>query len=569
MSLRELLAVFDIGVNTSQIQNAEAALANLRANVQGAGQAVAGVPQGVKLKADASGMKGAQSVIDSVKGALLGLFAVGGAKAIAGEFEALVNEGSKLNDLSEKLGVGTDSLQQFAYAVGLSGVEADSAYAALGKMSRVVGDALGGGAAAQDFASFGVAIKDASGQARPLIDIAGDMADVVKKSGSEAEAAAKLTKVFGKSGAALIPAFKGGKEELAKLTEEFKALGGGMSSDFVKQADEAGDNIGRLKTVSKQLKITLAAEVLPYVNGAALALIGWYKSARTATKDTDVLRAGLTALGVAGFAYAGSKALESGMSITKALSLGASGVALIAAVALVALLFDDLFGLIKGNESVLGQFLDDTYGLGTAAGFVEELQGAWAELSVAMESPDLQWARDLASDILPAILNHFVRIVRAVAAMAKMIASAVQAVQNLSRIRDTLRDLPSIAADVASGKGLQVTKDGMSDAQGGARVALGNAVDNFGSAFASLARQQGGAGIAKVEPKPQVQEPQAPAAAAGVARTIAPGAVTQQNRITIEVKSPDAATAVAKSVKATLTDGAIDANLRDALEGAY
>ena len=158
-----------------------------------------------------------------------------------GEFiEGQIEAGSRVNDLSEKLGVGTEELQKFQLAAGLAGVNSESAAQALGFLNKNMGAALEGNKeAVETFAKMGVALKDGSGKVRELGDVIPEIADSFEKLESNQERTALAMKIFGKSGAALIPLLKEGSAKLVEMNRRFEELGGGMTEEFVKAADEA------------------------------------------------------------------------------------------------------------------------------------------------------------------------------------------------------------------------------------------------------------------------------------------------------------------------------------------
>lgn len=583
MALRELLAQFDVGVNTSAITRADSllgALMSRAATVAGAVNGVGGKAASIEI--DASGLGGVTSLANQAKQALLGFLTVQGARALAGEFSALVDEGAKLNDLSEKLGVGTDELQAFAFAVGQGGVEADAAYASLGKLSRVMGDALGGGSAAQDFAKMGVAIKEADGSARPLIDVAGDLADVVKASGSEAEAAAVLTKAFGKQGAALIPAFKGGGKAVRDLAKEFEELGGGASPEFIRQADLLDDELAKLKAGGKGLKFTLANELLPVANQAVKWALECAKAFVDLNKRTTAMHSAFKLLGAGGAAFAGYRLLEAAKSmgivstagkglignLGSLASVGLTGGALIGGLALLYILFDDLSGLINGDTSLLGDWLDETYGLGTSAAFVQEITSSWAELTDALGDPALDGVRevlaDLGASILPAVLDKFVGIVRLVTNFTRAAAQAVQVGKELKSLLDTLADPKQAGLNLLSGQGFsQAIFKGdaaSNDQRNGARSALDTAFGKLGnlagSSFDILSGD--GANARAFAPRGAVLPATAATVAAGANAGVADGltSVNQTNRIAITVEAganaQETANAIAKATVGAL-----------------
>jgi hypothetical protein len=585
--VRELLAQFAVGVDIGQLVNADRMISAVAQRANALGSVLAGATgKAASLEVDASGVSGLESLAGRARSALEGLFAVEGIRSLVNGFEDLAAEGGKLNDLSEKLGVGTTELQQFAYATSLAGVEADSAYAALGKLSRNVGGALAGGKEqAQAFSELGVSLKEADGSARPLIDVAQDVADSVASAGSEAEMAARLTKVFGKAGAELIPAFKGGGQALRDYAEEFEALGGGMGKDFVAKADEVDDQLTRLKFAGKSLKIQVAGELLPMAVKFTNTLVKGAKYVMSFARETNILRTALALLGTAGIGFAVTKlygaaqafgfvsasATGAGSAIKGVFSFGIVGSAVFVGTLLLVALFEDFYTLLEGGESVLGTFLDKTYGLGTAAEFVREIKGAWSELSDAIGDPALDGAReilgDMASGILPAMLGHFVHIVQTVTAFVKTLTAAVNMAQRLSDVVGAIETDPGkVAASALEGRGLgsvfrqdagsTAAREGFSRARSAFGSALSDAVGGLAS---SGAGGSDGAALAKrARENGEWASPALGAAAAGAIGGAAGGvgSVTQTVTNKIEVKGGPSNADTGKAIADALKPGA-------------
>jgi hypothetical protein len=571
VALRELLASFDIGVNTSQIVNAENELNRLRGM---ATEARAAVGQGVKLQADGSALGGVTSAVGSLGNALLGLFAIGGVGGLVTGFKSLVEEGDKLKDTSTKLGVGAEDLQRFAYAASQYNVDASSAYAALGKLQKNLGEGLRGDAAAQEFAKLGISLKDAQGKAKPLQDVMGAVSDKVQAAGSEAEGAAILVKTFGKSGASLLPLMKQGSKAVEELGDEVDSLGGIMSKEFVDASDEAADNFLRLKVGAKGVGIQIAGALLPYARVWLETAVKLWKQTRELTANTDILHTVLAAVAVGGFGVAALKAAEFGGSLKKAFALGVQGTVVVGIVALLALLFGDLYTLVTGGDSAIGEFLDSVYGLGAGAAFAQSLRDAWADLVIALSDPALEPAmeamRDFGKAILPAVLGYFVGIVKSISDMVNLLSSAVKAVKELAKIAETLESPGKAIAGLLSSGGnpSALFQAGRAGDRAEARGALGAAVDTATKSFGSLVRGSPvasdlAANRAKFAPEAQI----ATRGASSV--DVAPGAVTQQVKIDIKVADQDTASGVAREVNKGLTQGPVRDGLRSALAGVF
>lgn len=571
MALRELLASFDIGVNTSQIVNAENELARLRGM---ASEARAAVGQGVKLQADGSALGGVTSAVGNLGNALLGLFAIGGVGGLVTGFKSLVEEGDKLKDTSTKLGVGAEDLQRFAYAASQYNVDASSAYAALGKLQKNLGEGLRGDAAAQEFAKLGISLKDAEGKAKPLQEIMGAVSDKVAAAGSEAEGAAILVKTFGKQGASLLPLMKQGSKAVEELGDEVDALGGIMSKEFVDASDEAADNFLRLKVGAKGVGIQIASALLPYARDWLNTAVKLWKQTRELTANTDILHTALAVLGVSGFAFAAMKAAEFGGSLSKAFSIGATGLVVVGIVAALALLFADLYTLVTGGDSAIGSFLDSVYGLGAGAAFAQQLREAWADLNEALSDPALEPAmaamKEFGQAILPMVLRYFVGIVKSVSDMVKLLTSAITMIKELAKIADTLESPGKAIAGLleSGGDPSSVFQAGRAGDRAQARGALGTAVDTAQKSLSSLVRGSPVDDLAKARAK-FAPEAQIATRGNGAQVEVAQGAVTQQVKVEVTVKDTDTARAVGDGVSKAITTGPVREGLRAAIAGAY
>lgn len=386
-------------------------------------------------KAQAS-LKGVNAKMNEAKSALGALAEFYGGKKIAEGFKEFVagqiEAGSRVNDLSEKLGVGVEELQQFQFAAKLVGVEGEGAAAAIGFLSKNMGLAIEGNKeAVETFTKLGVDIKDAGGNVRELGDVIPDLADAFEGMGSSQERTAAAMKIFGKQGAALIPLLKDGSKGLREMYEEFDRLGGGMSEDFVHDADKAGDEIDKLKFAFNGWKSQLAHAILPLVAQTATRMAGLVGTFRKVTKETDLAKYAMTAMGAASAAAS----LKSAVGISKllgivpkdasfwksALGLGEIGL-VIAGVALLFLVFEDLFQLITGGQSLTGELMTEFFGAEQAAFFADQLRGAWEFIKQTLSDlkPDLNSISDtfaqLGTEALPIMVGVFADLVRLIAA---------------------------------------------------------------------------------------------------------------------------------------------------------
>lgn len=464
MALRELAIALGIDVDAKQLDAAEKRLKEFARSAQAA-QGIAGAGAGAgSLSVDTEGFASLPGILKAAKGALLGFFAAMGVGAIKDFLEGMAQEGAHLDDLSQRLGVSTDEIQRWQYAAKLSGVEVEAADTSLKKFQVTLGHAATGNEEAQKaFAALKVQIKNADGTLRPITDVAADVAENVSTLGDEAKMAARLVDVFGKQGGALVPLMKNGAKGVHELYSEFERLGGGLDHDFIKAAAAADDEIDRMSFATKALKSRIAVELLPWFTK-------WIQNSEANTvamakflRSTHALRTGLIALGTGGIlggalllknkwipqALEAAKASE---TLSKAISFfggGTGGFLKLAATAGVAalavlglyLVFDDLYALMNGGQSVIGGVWEEMHGAGSAKELVEGLNAAVDAVKQAFS--DLKPA---AGDALGAMIESLPVVVTLVMGLTKSILAGVTALSAWAVASDaTVRGLYALA----------------------------------------------------------------------------------------------------------------------------
>jgi len=304
---------------------------------------------------------------ESIGKIIAGAFAV---SAVESFFSSSIELGSRINDTANKLGVGTDELQQFQYAAKLSGVNSEEAAMSLGHLNRSIGEALGGNAAAaQSFSEVGIAIKDATGKTRPALDVLTDLADHFQATDDPAKKTALAMSILGRSGTALIPVLNQGGAELRRLFGQAGEVGAVLRKDFLEAADKAGDQIDIFKFSLEGLKSRIVLAFLPAITDAVAKGTEWAASLSDVVDKSNLAEAALIVLAGIGTYLAVTWALANIEFILTALALLA-----------IWLVVDDILTLFDGGDSVIGDFLDSFYGAGTAAELVRELKVTWAQL---------------------------------------------------------------------------------------------------------------------------------------------------------------------------------------------
>ena len=180
---------------------------------------------------------------------VLGGVALGGGFALAGR-EAL-NFGDNLDNVSKRLGVGVEFLQEWRFAAEKVGVGSRQADIGLQRFSRRVAEArAGSGELVKTIEALGIELRNADGSARSIEAVMGDYADAIEKAETQQERLRLAFKAFDSEGAGLVSVLRDGAEGFAAWQQAARDAGAVLGADVVRVLDEAED---RLDDFNRQL----------------------------------------------------------------------------------------------------------------------------------------------------------------------------------------------------------------------------------------------------------------------------------------------------------------------------
>jgi len=337
MALRELLALFKIDVDDKALHEAE------------------------------EGMEGFVGKLKKLGGLVAEAFAVDQIKEfVVGQVEAA----TQLERTAIKLGTTTDELQAMQLAANEAGVSSESLATGLRFLNRHIGEASkGSGEGAKVFKDLGISLKNADGTTRGATDILGEFADGIVKIPDAAKRTEVAMKLLGRGGVELVPLLLKGGDAFRDARMKMQELGGGLSGEFIEQSKQAEEAMADLQFSTKGLEATAASTIIPLFT----KLVDWITRGvrwfREFDKSTNLLSSAMIFFGV----IAAAKALNSVRGLIKAFGLLDAEMLLpLLAVGALFLIFNDLYTLMHGGESVIGDTLDELFGFGTAAQFVKD-----------------------------------------------------------------------------------------------------------------------------------------------------------------------------------------------------
>lgn len=271
--------------------------------------------------------------------------------------------GEHLEAMSNRLNIATDDIQRFQYGLVLTGGSIEGADQALTLFSKNLGEAAQGGASAQVFQKLGVQIRGAGGEIRPTTEIIGDLADGFTKLKSGGEKTATAMQLFGRSGATMIPFLNEGKDGVKGLFDEFDKSGGLIDEKTVGELAKVAENVNGLSFAMNGLKAQIVAALGP----AVIWLINKLESGASVLSEmaqkTTLVRGvmeGLIAIAVLAAVVWGALNIEF--------------LLIVAAVALMVLVLDDLQNWWEGNDSLFGRIIDKLFGVGSSHKLLDTLR---------------------------------------------------------------------------------------------------------------------------------------------------------------------------------------------------
>lgn len=202
---------------------------------------------------------------------LLGPFALGLSAAGILQFARhSIQSADALAKTADKLGLNINLLQELRFAAQRTGVEQGTLDMAMQRFTRRVAEAAQGSGELKDtLIAYGIAVRDANGQARSTEAVLNDLANAIKNASSDGERLRIAFKAFDSEGAALVNTLKNGSAGLNELREEARRLGVVLDQDLARQAEVMNDALTDIySTISTKLTgafISLSGAVLQFL----------------------------------------------------------------------------------------------------------------------------------------------------------------------------------------------------------------------------------------------------------------------------------------------------------------
>jgi hypothetical protein len=248
MNVREIFTKWGFTVDTDKVHGFNRALGAAKGTATFAAKAIAGIAAG----AAAAGVGLVKLTANVAKG-----------------FDEVLKA-------SQKVAVGTDTLQELKHAAELGDVPFAALTVGIRKFSDTTAQAAAGNkTAAASFKALGVAVKDNKGKLKDNDELLFETLVALADMPEGAKKTAAALDIFGRSGADLLPMLDGGSEALGRTMAEAKKLGLVFKKDALVDAAEFNDSMTRLKDVFTGVAGSIATELMPMFTDAIKGVQKW------------------------------------------------------------------------------------------------------------------------------------------------------------------------------------------------------------------------------------------------------------------------------------------------------
>jgi len=223
------------------------------------------------------------AVFDGMTKRLGALATIAGGAAMIRGFDRMISRLDSIGKTADRLGLTTDALQELRSAAEQSGVAVNTFDMAIQRFGRRIAEARQGtGEARGVIEEMGIALTNASGEARPLEAVLADVADRMSEMSDQTDRNRIAMKLFDSEGVALVNMLRDGSDGLERMTERAREMGQVIEEDSVRAAEKLRTQIDLL-TGAVENWITKTASTPLSVLVEALGL----DPAREAVKDYE------------------------------------------------------------------------------------------------------------------------------------------------------------------------------------------------------------------------------------------------------------------------------------------
>ncbi|MCT2983700.1 phage tail tape measure protein [Propionibacterium freudenreichii] len=222
-------------------------------------------PKGDGDSAGKSIAAGLKSHLGAITGVISGALASGAVVKFGSDaVNSFKDAAGAAMGLARNLGTTTEDASRLSFAAKMSGVNTDTFANSMKLLEKNIGDVSGkSGAAAGVLSSMGVSVRDASGNMRPMAQLLPDIAEKFKGMPDGADKTATAIKIFGRSGADMVPMLNKGKDGMADLMSQSDKFGATIGKDGTDAFKKSVSSQREWNASLDGLKVSIGSQILP------------------------------------------------------------------------------------------------------------------------------------------------------------------------------------------------------------------------------------------------------------------------------------------------------------------
>lgn len=205
--------------------------------------------------------------------AIVGGISAGGA-AVLKFAEKTSDAASRINDLSEKIGISKTAFQEWDYITGQVGANVEGLQMGIKTLSSAAYEAAKGTASyAEAFDALGLSVTNADGSLKDQETLLNETIAALSQVEDKTTRTALATDLLGRSATDLAPVLNMGAEEIEKMRKKAHDLGIVLSDEAITAGDDFGDALDTLKATASSLITGALAPLLPILTGLMERLV--------------------------------------------------------------------------------------------------------------------------------------------------------------------------------------------------------------------------------------------------------------------------------------------------------
>lgn len=210
-----------------------------------------------------------------------------------------IDSADRLDELSARFNVSTETLSEWGYALKLTGSDLDSFASVIPKFSKNIAEAADSTSQlGKVFKALGIdAIDPATGKLSTVEQLLPKVADAFKGITDDTLKTNLALQLFGKSGAEMLEFLSLGSDGLRQFADRAKELGIVIDSGTAAAAAQFNDRLDDLKAASQGLFTQIAAQLLPVLTKTTVEFTNLVKSGDLASNMASVF-SGILSAGV-------------------------------------------------------------------------------------------------------------------------------------------------------------------------------------------------------------------------------------------------------------------------------